>query len=60
MLKGGRKWCCDILDWLVRKNQILQQGEVILKRYTPTTMHQSGIVINIYAVEQENSQVRNT
>ena len=57
VLKGGRRWCCDLLDWLVRKDQNLQHGEVILKRYTTTAEQQSCIVINIYAVERENSQV---
>ncbi|XKL59804.1 hypothetical protein PGB90_000820 [Kerria lacca] len=56
VLKDGRRWCCDLLDWIVRKNQILQEGEVILKRYMPTTSHQSCIIINIYAVEHENSK----
>lgn len=56
--KDGRKWCCDLLDWLVKKDQILQEGEIILKRYTPTASYQSCIIINIYIVEHEDSKVR--
>lgn len=56
--KDGRKWCCDLLDWLYKKDQILQEGEVILKRYTPTTSYQSCIIINVYIVEHDDSKVR--
>lgn len=55
--KDGRKWCCDLLDWLIKKDQILQKGEVILKRYTPTASHQSCIIINVYIVENNDSKV---
>ncbi|XP_065219200.1 heat shock 70 kDa protein 12A-like [Planococcus citri] len=54
--KDGRKWCCDLLDWLIKKDQILQKGEVILKRYTPTASQQSCIIINVYIVENNDSR----
>ncbi|XP_050433690.1 heat shock 70 kDa protein 12A-like isoform X2 [Adelges cooleyi] len=51
VVKDGKRWCTDLLDYLIEENDIIRDNETIIKRYTPANPLEGSIVINIYLVQ---------
>ncbi|XP_022179791.1 heat shock 70 kDa protein 12A-like [Myzus persicae] len=50
VIKDGKRWCTDLLDYLIEENDCIRDNETVIKKYTPANSSQDSIVINIYLV----------
>jgi len=57
VIKDGKRWCTDLLDYLIEENDCIRDNETVIKKYTPANSSQDSIVINIYLVHNLSAKV---
>lgn len=57
VIQDGKRWCTDLLDYLIEENDCIRDNETIIKKYTPANSFQDSIVINIYLVHNQSAKV---
>ncbi|XP_050545899.1 heat shock 70 kDa protein 12A-like isoform X3 [Daktulosphaira vitifoliae] len=56
VIKDGKRWCTDLLDYLIEENDLIRVNETITKRYIPANPVEGYIVINIYLVQNKSAK----
>ncbi|KAK9508986.1 hypothetical protein O3M35_006410 [Rhynocoris fuscipes] len=56
VIRGGQRWCVDVLERLIESGQAVSLGQVVSKKYTPASIQQSEIVLPVYATVSKNAQ----
>lgn len=57
VVKDGKRWCTDLLDYLIEENDCIRDNETVIKKYIPANSSQDSIVINIYLVHDQTAKV---
>lgn len=57
VIQDGKRWCTDLLDYLIEENDCIRDNETVIKKYTPANSTQDSIVINIYLVHNQSAKV---
>lgn len=60
VVKDGKRWCTDLLDYLIEENDCIRDNETVIKRYAPANSSQDSVVINIYLVHDQSAKVCTT
>ncbi|VVC41408.1 Hypothetical protein CINCED_3A014585 [Cinara cedri] len=56
VIQDGKRWCTDLLDYLIEENDCIRDNETVIKKYTPANSSQDSIVINIYLVHNQSAK----
>ncbi|XP_025420001.1 heat shock 70 kDa protein 12A-like isoform X1 [Sipha flava] len=56
VIKDGKRWCTDLLDYLIEENDCIRDNETVIKKYTPANSSQDSIIINIYLVHNQSAK----
>ncbi|XP_014294036.1 heat shock 70 kDa protein 12A isoform X2 [Halyomorpha halys] len=56
VIRGGQKWCVDVLERLVESGQAVSVGQIISKKFTPASTNQREIILQVYATLSKTAQ----
>ncbi|XP_014255174.1 heat shock 70 kDa protein 12A-like [Cimex lectularius] len=56
VIRGGQRWCVDVLERLIESGQPVSLGQKVSKKYTPASTKQSEIVLQVYATVSKTAQ----
>ncbi|KAF0761930.1 heat shock 70 kDa protein 12A-like [Aphis craccivora] len=45
VIKDGKRWCTDLLDYLIEENDCIRDNETVIKKYTPANSSQDSIFV---------------
>uniref|UniRef100_A0A0K8SVI7 Heat shock 70 kDa protein 12A n=2 Tax=Lygus hesperus TaxID=30085 RepID=A0A0K8SVI7_LYGHE len=56
VIRGGQRWCVDVLERLIESGQPVSVGQVVSKKYAPASSSQTEIVLQVYATVSKSAQ----
>ncbi|CAA9997067.1 unnamed protein product, partial [Nesidiocoris tenuis] len=56
VIRGGQRWCVDVLERLIESGQPVSVGQIVSKKYAPASNSQTEIVLQVYATVSKSAQ----